>query len=115
MLFKNPTEITVKIAAGAGMSVAPSAVIDLPDPWCSPRRASNGSRIPSIIEMIAPQLKPANDADRIEWEKAPPPAKVASTLDIMHEALKAGVTKDLIEQLVKETLENEINGRKIKK
>lgn len=57
---------------GLDINVPFGEEVDIPDVWCKPRRYQNGSRKPSPIEMMAPQLVPANDAEREEWSRIPP-------------------------------------------
>lgn len=66
----------------------PGGVAELPDGYCLPRLRLNGSRQPSIIEDLWPQLQPSDPKDAAEVKKtpvesysAPPPlTQVASDL-----------------------------------
>lgn len=77
MQFINPTDRIVIVAIKQGrapcITVDPGEVVDLPDWACAPRRNPNGSRRHSVIEDIAPQLKPANEEELAEWLLTPPP------------------------------------------
>jgi hypothetical protein len=48
---------------------------DIPDGYSHPQRAGNGARLPSIIEKLAPQLKPADPKERKIWLRVPPPGR----------------------------------------
>jgi len=72
MEFVNKTDATVYVAIGSGIRVAPRATVDIPDGYAHPRRADNGSRRPSVIEELAPQLEPADPSEKAVWLQAPP-------------------------------------------
>src|SRR6185369_18009214 len=45
---------------------------DIPELYTRPARTVNGSRGPSPIEQLAPQLEPSDPAFAEEWRKVPP-------------------------------------------
>lgn len=70
---------TLKCAARAkgpnlDVNVAYGDEVEIPELWAKPTRYANGARKPSPIEQLAPQLKPADDAERAAWEQIPAPA-----------------------------------------
>lgn len=81
MLMKNPSEHTVSIPS-LGITVAPGGVVDVEDNYCRPRPAQNGSKLPPVVEMLAPQLIPADASIIAAWKArtldlvAPPPTSV---------------------------------------
>lgn len=61
-----------KGAHGLDINVPYGEEVEIPEIWAQPGRYQNGSRKPSPIEQVAPQLKPALDTDREVWEQVPP-------------------------------------------
>lgn len=74
MRFINASSDHVRVP-DFGIDCAPGEECDVLDTHARPRRASNDSRLPSTIEMRAPQLVPADEAERVEWLKVPPRAE----------------------------------------
>lgn len=109
MRFKNETDQQVFIAMGKGITVPPGGEIDIEDGYALPRRADNGSRRPSIIESLAPQLKPADPAERAVWEQAPQRGKRGAAplggMPTVEGLMAAGVPKGVAEGLVRSALE----------
>jgi hypothetical protein len=76
--------VVVKCAAkakgphGLDINVPFGEEVEVPEIWAHPSRFANGARKPSPIEQVAPQLKPALDADREVWEQIPPEAPKAA-------------------------------------
>jgi hypothetical protein len=52
-------------------SLAPGGCCEVPVGYALPGLTSNGSRRPSTIELLAPQLQPANEQERVRWLKTP--------------------------------------------
>ena len=78
MKFKNTSQSSVFVE-GFGV-VKAGAELDVKDGYALPRRARNGQRIPSVIESVAPQLRPVDKADLARFlgtpskcEEVPPP------------------------------------------
>ncbi len=71
MLMKNDTGHRLQIP-GLKVDLAPGECMDLPDGYCLPRRSSGGARIPSVVESLAPGMRPADPVAWAEWTKAPP-------------------------------------------
>lgn len=78
--FRNPTQHTIKLAAVGLPDVAPGETVDVPLAVCAATIRDNGRRGKSTIEKCAPQLVPADDAERAEWEKTPTPLPRASLM-----------------------------------
>lgn len=78
MLFINKSGHTVCMPELGIPSTAPGECVEIEASLCKPGRADNGSRKKSPIECYAPQLVPADDAERAAWEKAPEPNPVTS-------------------------------------
>lgn len=80
MLFVNESDGVVVVAIGRnGIRVPPKGTVDIPDGYAHPRRADNGSRRPSVIEELAPQLSPADPAEKAVWLQTPPANNKQST------------------------------------
>jgi hypothetical protein len=71
MRFKNPTAHPINLEPIDLGIVGPGDLIDVPLDLCAPGRASNGSRTPSAIEQVAPQMKPASEDEACIWAKTP--------------------------------------------
>ncbi len=71
MLFVNSSVVQVSVP-DLNIHVAPGACCEVPEGYAKPRRAANGSRAPSTIELLAPQLVPADPAELKIWNEAPP-------------------------------------------
>lgn len=54
-----------------GLVVEAGKTVDIDDQYAKPGRNGTGSRKPSIIEMLAPQMRPASKEDEVEWLKVP--------------------------------------------
>lgn len=65
------------VIAGSGLTAAQKytiedgAEVEVKDGYALPRRATNGSRIPSVVERLAPGLEPADEGAVKEWRKTP--------------------------------------------
>jgi hypothetical protein len=53
------------------IDAAPGAECIVPDAYASPRLGSNGARLPSVIERLAPQLIPADADELATWRGVP--------------------------------------------
>lgn len=62
MLMKNTSDDTLVIAGLDNLVVPPGGVVEIPNGYCQPRPAQNGYKLPPIIEMLAPQLLPADES-----------------------------------------------------
>jgi hypothetical protein len=72
MKFVNESETVVRIPIGkGGIRVEPKGVVEIEDGYARARRNDNGSRRPSVIEELAPQMKPADLSERAIWMQAP--------------------------------------------
>lgn len=91
MLLKNPTDIIVTVPE-LGISVAPGGVVDVKDGYCRPRSSPNQAKLKSVIEMLAPQLVPADAKLVAAWKartldlEAPTPAG-PSTADLQAQGM----------------------------
>lgn len=107
MRFINPTDNNVFVALGRGLHVKPKEVVEIPDGYAKARLADNGARRPSIIEELAPQLRPADEAEHAEWLQ--PPARVTRTstrgLPTVEGLVASGVPKGQAEIIVRAALE----------
>lgn len=80
---------------GDGVVVQPGDEVEVEEGYCQPLRASNGSRMPSIVERVTPGLEPANEALRERWKAAaenwqPPKPKVVAS-DLVAQGVAPGV------------------------
>lgn len=81
MLFRNSSmEHTLNLDSVGLGKVAPGATVEIPIALCAAGRADNGSRTPSSIECVAPQLKPVDETEGEEWNKAPEPLPPRSVM-----------------------------------
>lgn len=70
MLFKNATGQRIT-NYDLGLDLAPGEFFEIPEGYARPTRMSNGSRGPSIIEKLCPQLTPADEDDKANWYAVP--------------------------------------------
>jgi hypothetical protein len=112
MRFINPTESTVYVAIGRGISVKPKDVVEIPEGYSQPRLADNGSRRPSIIEELAPQLQPADELERATWLQAPQRInrQVAKGMPTVDGLVASGVPRGQAEIIVRAALEAALEG-----
>lgn len=80
MRFKNTSDKPVSLVSLGLGEVSPKAEIEIPDYLWQARRAANGSRAPSILELTAPQMQPTNDEDAAAWERVPEAGEMVSRL-----------------------------------
>ena len=80
IVFTNPTEHTLDLAAVGLGSVSPGQDVPVPLYLCAPRRTDNGGRGKSPIEQVAPQLKPKDKADAELLAITPPEPKPVSKI-----------------------------------
>lgn len=80
MVFTNPTEHTVKLAALGFDPVPPGKDVELPLEVCAPYRMDNGERGKSPVEQVAPQLRPKDPGEFEVWRKVPEPARAQSKI-----------------------------------
>lgn len=71
MLMKNDTGHRQQIP-GLKVDLAAGECCEIPDGYCLPRRSAGGARIPSVVESLAPGMRPADPAAWAEWLKSPP-------------------------------------------
>jgi hypothetical protein len=120
-----PTPMTVDIVRpDLGRIMAkPGETVEIRDCYARPGRTVGGGRRPSVIENLAPQLRPANPDELAEWEKAPPAvnpghtrATAGGTIPDIQELIASGmppkaarakVAKLMAEQSLKEQGEDE--------
>jgi hypothetical protein len=118
MRFVNESDGIVHVAIGKnGIRVEPKAVVDIPDGYAHPRRADNGSRRPSVIEELAPQLQPADAAEKAVWLQAPAArgqSPKATNMPTVEGYVASGVPRGQAEFLVKQAHQAVIDalGRK---
>lgn len=103
MKFKNIADHTICIPELA-LTVPAGGICDVPRAYGSPTRASNGSRMESVIEMLSGnKLEPADAAEKAEWLKSPPhpqavPKKRDPKAEYLAEGHPAGVAEILAAQ-----------------
>lgn len=95
---------------GDGVVVDPGDVVEVEDGYCHPRRAADGSRLPSIAERLCPGLEPADAAERKAWKETPesnwaPPVKPPETQDFIADGASPGVAAILAEKAKAEAAE----------
>lgn len=73
--LKKPVPVTVDISRpGLGrVHCKPGELVEIPDCYARPGRNTGGGRLPSAIEQLCPQLRPADPEELAEWEKTPAP------------------------------------------
>ncbi len=105
MKFVNDSDTAVYIAIGKGVTVPARGYYECQEAYAKPRRADNGDRFPSVIEMLAPQLKPADPSDLVEWKKAPPPvsrAPQAAQLPTVEGLMSLGLPRQVAEAQIRQ-------------
>jgi hypothetical protein len=116
MLFVNESNLTVRLAIGAKHPVIkPRDTVEIEDGYALPRRYDNGSRRPSVVEEIAPQLKPADPQERLMWEQTPEapqagPRLRGGNLPTIEGMVAAGIPLGKAELIYKQTLQAAIDG-----
>lgn len=71
MRFRNESDNVVTAAALGVHQLPPGGECEIREEYSRPRRAGNGSRVPSAVEMLAPQLLPADEDERVVWRNVP--------------------------------------------
>ncbi|SRR6266567_1259192 len=106
MRFVNETDGLVVVPIGRnGIRVEPKSTAEIPDGYAHPRRADNGSRRPSVIEELAPQLQPADPAEKVIWMQAPAArgqVQKVSNMPTVDGYVASGVPRGQAEILVKQ-------------
>ena len=101
--FKNTSSDHIRIDHPFSCSVKPGGELDVPEHLARPFRMDNGGRRPSVIEQLAPQMKPVDKDFAAEWAKVPdelasqPRSAPAPTLGGL---LAAGVPRGVAEAIV---------------
>lgn len=70
--------------------VKPGETVEIPEGLARPERKANGSRRPSVVERVAPQLRPVDETWAAEFDSTPEPAPVQSRLRGAHGPVAAG-------------------------
>lgn len=73
MKFKNTTDKVIILDSIGLDPVKPHGEIDVPLELCAPGRTAAGSRSKSVLECVAPQLKPSDPKDAEIWGAVPTP------------------------------------------
>jgi hypothetical protein len=69
----NVRKVTVRVKThDLDLTVPYGEEVEIPALYATPRRFQNGGRRPSAIEMLAPQLRPADSAELEQWLQVPP-------------------------------------------
>lgn len=71
--FRNTSSHTLRIDPPFSCTVEPGGQIDVLEDHARPGRLENGGRYPSVIEQLAPQMKPVDKEFAKAWEKTPEP------------------------------------------
>lgn len=102
MKFRNVSDCPVSCADLHIVGLAPGECVEIPQSYAAPRLASNGSRYPAIIEMLCPQLRPADAEMLAQWLRAPgepeapkAPTPRAPTTIMADEGVSEGVAEQL--------------------
>lgn len=82
-----------------GLDVPPGATVDIEDGYCQPGINVNGSRRPSIVERLAPCLKPADPEQRARWglDTVPAPAPAPTADQVAAQLRDEGVAPAVAE------------------
>jgi hypothetical protein len=107
MLFTNPTDQEIRVKIGTGFTVKPGVVIEIEAGIATPRLYSNGARRPSILEQLAPGLVPSDEADRMQWLKAPDykPSTPTNSLPTVDSLVLQGIPRGVAIATVRAALE----------
>ena len=107
MKFINTSkEQSVTIEAFGIFNLKPGEICEIAEGYARPSRASNGGRKPSIVEGLAPQLKPADADERAHWLRTPTKQEIAARADeeripSVEQLMKKGYAKGVAEAEVK--------------
>lgn len=80
MRFKNTSENPVNLGPVGLDTVEPGQEVDIPLELAAPGRTDAGARAKSVIECVAPQLKPVSPDDIKLWQAVPPPPEPKSRI-----------------------------------
>lgn len=94
---KNETDRRI-VHEDLDIDVKPGETCEVLEGYVMPRRGASGERFPSILEQVAPGLRPVNEDDRARWEKAPTspekaPAKMPSVKDLVAAGMPQGMAE----------------------
>lgn len=99
MKFVNESSQRVRVPE-LGIDVQPGETCEVPEHHARPGRHTHGARKPSDIECLAPQLKPADQAEREIWLQAPkepqsvlPPPKAPTVQQLVAAGHPPGVAE----------------------
>jgi hypothetical protein len=86
------------------IDVEPGQVCEVLEGYAMPRRAASGERFPSILEQVAPGLKPVEAEDLERWQKAPDaaakaPAKMPTVKDLVAAGMPQGMAEMFIQAM----------------
>lgn len=78
--FKNTTDRVIVLDSIGLPPVEPNGTVEVPEDLATPGRTDAGQRSKSAIECVAPQLEPADKAEKEAWLKVPPPPTPVSKI-----------------------------------
>lgn len=94
---------TVRVEVeGATLEIPFGAEVEIPEHYTKPRRAQNGSRLPSPIEQLAPQLEPTDEGWKATWMLPPaeevkrPQGRAFSVDELVRSGIPRGVAETLV-------------------
>lgn len=100
---KNETDRRI-VHEDLDIDVKPGETCEVLEGYVMPRHGSSGDRFPSILEQIAPGLKPTNEDDRARWSQAPAaaekaPAKMPTVKDLVAAGMPQGMAEMFIQAM----------------
>lgn len=100
---KNETDRRI-VHEDLDIDVKPGETCEVMEGYVMPRHGSSGDRFPSILEQIAPGLKPTNEDDRARWSQAPAaaekaPAKMPTVKDLVAAGMPQGMAEMFIQAM----------------
>jgi len=97
MKLKNETSHTIKVPS-LGLVVEPDETVEVEDGYCLPMRSQNKTRVPPIIERLAPGLVPVTAKDKKAFEVPQPwkpPVVVPTAGELVSKGTSPGVAEIL--------------------
>lgn len=102
MLFQNTHDkkvlVLLHIGNQKGFWLNAGDTVDVPADLANPDRASNGARLPSLVEMACPALEPVDEDEKAVWLQAPSATKKdrkANEIPTVEDLMKTGLPKGL--------------------
>lgn len=102
MLVRNVSGVRVNCPALGIESLGPGATCTVEDGYAWPLLSHTGTRLPSAMENMAPQLRPADPDELAQWLKGPLPVEPPAPRTRAEVLVESGVPPAVAEILAAE-------------